>query len=608
MIKINIKLGKIWEKEFSLPDAVLKKHLLALGGSGSGKTVLCKGLIEEAAINNIPSILIDPQGDLASLAIIGEEKEEFNKTSFSKFKKRKVVIFTPASSKGVPLCLSPLKLPPGNIEFEDLVGITHALAESITKLIGFSLRTDKGKAAAALLYEIFLDSWKKKKEIGSFSKLASKVRNPGPLKRKVKDFISNEKDYELIAKKIKFLTIGAKDLLFQFGMPIDINLMLKKGQVNIIYLNCLDSVDDKHFFLFSIANELYNWMLKNPSKDLQALFMVDEIAEFIPAGARKPVTKEILKLIFKQARKYGIGCVVSTQNPGDIDYKAFAQFGTWLIGRITTKQDKKKIEDALKSLDGGEVIKSLPKLKPGEFIVFAPDVFDDIPLINTRWLYTEHKTLSESAVKKVVDDLGLREEFSRYYVKRKEKEIEVEEVELEVERKKGKYKRHFGLNYSEEYVRDFADGKKSKKFVFFGSDNEKVSSLKLLYYPFYLFDVRVKKKGLFGMKVKEYNLLIDGMKGNVLKVRGDTIDILGKYSELENLKKLHCNVPELDDGEIKGMKPKLSNMKKSVEKKFNAEVANSEIVYYPLYEVKLKSKKETRVVFVSGVNGKEIEV
>jgi hypothetical protein len=183
--------------------------------------------------------------------------------------------------------------------------------------------------------------------------------------------------------------------------------------VSVIYLNSLPSQEDKEFFLSVLTQELYRWMLTHPSKELQALFYIDEIAPFLPP-VRKPACKDALKLLFKQARKYGLGCLIATQNPGDVDYNSLSQFSTWNLGRLLTKQDVKKVEGVIKSLDpvGAEtVVRDLPALEAGEFRLLSPDQFDAPVAYKTRWLVSAHTTLDEEAISALTDKRKLRDRF-----------------------------------------------------------------------------------------------------------------------------------------------------------------------------------------------------
>jgi hypothetical protein len=144
-------------------------------------------------------------------------------------------------------------------------------------------------------------------------------------------------------------------------------------------------------------------MLKHPSDELQALFYIDEIAPYLPP-VRKPACKEALQLLFKQARKYGIGCLAATQNPGDLDYKALGQVSTWNLGRVLVKQDLKKIEkffQALAPLSAPAIMRKLPALAPGEFVMLAPDAFEGVVEYDVRWLASEHRTLETSELSRV---------------------------------------------------------------------------------------------------------------------------------------------------------------------------------------------------------------
>jgi hypothetical protein len=216
-------------------------------------------------------------------------------------------------------------------------------------------------------------------------------------------------------QRLARLDVGARRLLFHEGLPIDIDMLLGRGErapapagktrVSVIYLNTLHSQEDKDFFVAALTERVYAWMLKNPSAEPQALFYIDEVAPFVPP-VRKPACKPGLSLLFKQARKYGVCCLMATQNPGDVDYKAMAQFGTWALGRLTTRQDLKKVEPIVKSMapeQSDEIMAALPARRPGEFSVLSPDHFDDVPTLTTRWLYSAHETLDEDRIETLAD-------------------------------------------------------------------------------------------------------------------------------------------------------------------------------------------------------------
>lgn len=428
-------LGTSEDSPFWYKADYLKKHFIALGASGSGKTVLSKILLEEAAVENIPSLVIDVQGDLSALALIADEEELKEKNidleRYQTFKENtNVTVFTPISRKGIPLCINPLQLSASDIPQSEQVPIIHEIASSFSRLLGYDTTKDSGKFAEALLYETLLYCLHNDKQMNTFEELIMLLEEPpSALEEKITFLAADNKELQTLIRKVRFLTVGEKKLLFQQGVPADINILLgkhktktsstnsnEKTQISIIYMNTLSSQEEKEFFLANITNKLYQWMLSNPSTDVQACLMIDEIAPFIPAGSKKPMTKDVLKLIFKQARKYGVGCIIATQNPGDIDYKAFAQFGTWALGRLTLQQDIKKVDQALKSLSGSHSVKTtLPQLHSGEFVLFAPDMSSSLINLKTRWLYTQHKTLDEDDIENIMD--SQREVFENLHVK-----------------------------------------------------------------------------------------------------------------------------------------------------------------------------------------------
>jgi hypothetical protein len=441
---VALLLGQIGDESFSLPDASLRKHAVVLGASGSGKTVLCKSVIEEAVLAGIPSILIDPQGDLASLALpgnvekIGAEGGDLERRK-AYLEKAEVRIFTPASSRGIPMSCDPLEVSRDGLSEEEVIHTLDLIATSLTLLLGYDLEVEKGKSCKALLYNIlerghYGSSWPKSLEefaerVESIWKSieaeeeweaeveAAKKAERMPPKRPEKDPLADVAQsltdmgtMKSVSRNLRFLAVGVNKLIFSFGVGISLDRFLEpvspgKTPVNVIYLNTLQSDEQKHFFTAMVAREVYNWMLKNPleSQDSppQLLFYIDEVSTFMPAGAREPPAEPILRLIFKQGRKYGVSMVVTTQNFGDLDYKSMAQASTWAIGRLTVKQDHEKIKPILKALnvEAEEIPKAVGALKPGNFAIISPDLHSGYKTLKVRWLYSEHRTLPDDELR-----------------------------------------------------------------------------------------------------------------------------------------------------------------------------------------------------------------
>ncbi|HDR04805.1 MAG TPA: ATP-binding protein, partial [Candidatus Marinimicrobia bacterium] len=225
---------------------------------------------------------------------------------------------------------------------------------------------------------------------------------------------------DTINQKLSLYTVGTNRLLFDLSQPVRIEDLLgigsEKTRISIIYLNTLHSSEEKEFVIATITEMLYQWMLKNPptdkSKDLQCAYYIDEIAPYIPP-VRKPACKESLTVLYKQARKYGVGCIIATQNPGDIDYKSIAQFSTMALGSIYTQQDIKKVRNRLDSLAPKEadiISSQLSALEKGHFILLAPETKKEAIMMNSRWLVTQHKVLTETDIESLTPD-AIRQSF-----------------------------------------------------------------------------------------------------------------------------------------------------------------------------------------------------
>jgi len=408
-MNLSFFLGREISKEtpVELPVKAFHRHFMALGGSGSGKTVLCKCVMEEGVKNNIPLIIVDPQGDIASLAMKGdpEEIEKHGESlAFQEqfFEKARVAIFTPASSKAIPISVNPCRFPSEDTPREEAILALDLTATSLSGFLGYDLNSDAGRGAKAYLFTILEHLWQEGQPIRDIDHLANLVLRP-PLKiAEALFYLVSRNEPPEIARKLRFLTVGTPSLMFKMGVQIDIEMFMDRSDgkvpVNIIYLNTLSSANDKQFFLATLLKELYCWMLKNPSEEVQLLFYVDEIAPYIPPYPRNPPSKEAYSFLFKQARKYGIGLVAATQNVTDIDYKALAQVNTWCLGRMMTSQDIGRVQKIIQSVDPVRaelVLQRLPSLRTGEFLMLSPDFYADVVDFQVRWLVTGHQTLNE---------------------------------------------------------------------------------------------------------------------------------------------------------------------------------------------------------------------
>jgi hypothetical protein len=426
------KIGESTPRHYPVDHAV--RHILALGSSGSGKTVFCKTIAEEMTRLGVPAICIDPQGDICSLAIFDDDPSGNNDAaSAEEFSKNvEVVIFTPGSKRGIGLSADPFGNDPNQLDTHERVQAISNTSNMLTSLLGYSLDTDDGEGMTAVFDSLLTD-------------LAQADNYPKNLKELTNHFVNlNERQLDRLTafiepakleaaiRKMRRLERGARKLIFHEGLPIQIDMLLGRGKyapsdpnrtrLSVIYLNALHSTEDKEFFVAAIVEQLYSWMLKNPSQKPQALFYIDEVAPFLPP-VRVPASKPGLQLLFKQARKYGVACLMATQNPGDVDYKSMAQFGTWALGRLSTRQDLSKIFPMIKSLapdTADEILKEMPTLSAGQFIILAPDTFSAPVELQSRWLYTKHLTLEERSIEKICNE-RFREFFDHFATEASEK-------------------------------------------------------------------------------------------------------------------------------------------------------------------------------------------
>ncbi|MHA1683418.1 MAG: ATP-binding protein [Promethearchaeota archaeon] len=396
------------QDRFIIQPDVFVKHLGIFGSTGSGKTVLGKILIEELALQKIPSIVVDPQGDLASLllrnedAILIENKVDVDRVEYF-YENTVIRVFTPSSNKGETLSLNPVIFPDfalDNIEaIRILDNVSNTLVELLVKLVKYP--NSKVMNSKSLIYSILYENWTEKRNIRDLKELTELVVADNVLFQK----FMNDSDKERLIISLNNLLIGTTGLLFSGKNKLDIDELLTvrdgKTPINIIFLKSLLNNNEKHLFISILIQSLYSWMIQQGSTSyIKCFFYMDEIAPFMPSGMSSPPGKEMLLLLLRQARKYGVICGVATQSPKDIDYHGLDQLNSLFFGRIITQQSKKVIENLLNSkLPPGKVsdiLNQLSLLTSGNFISFIPDLKEDsISNFKTRYLFSKHLTLTE---------------------------------------------------------------------------------------------------------------------------------------------------------------------------------------------------------------------
>ncbi|MHA1368394.1 MAG: ATP-binding protein [Promethearchaeota archaeon] len=439
--------------DFRFDSKILFRHAGIFGSTGSGKTVLGKIICEEAALNQIPVIAIDPQGDIAALKLIGDENKLKEKgipqEAIDKYKNQvEVRIYTPSSKKGLTISINPINIPEktSSIEEEDIIKLLDNQSKILVKILikVAKLSSRYVSPAEAAIYTVLYHYFNQNKKINSLHELAKIIELEEDIG--IEDFL-DDKQRKRVAIAIKTLSVGSTRLLLSEGDEINIDKLLesvadgnnKKTPVNIFFLKSIYTNDEREFFLSMLVNELYSWMIRQgQAKKPRCIFFCDEIAPFIPAGAAKPGPKDALLLLFRQARKYGIQCIIATQSPKDVDYHAYEQFNTFFIGRITSQQSLKVLQKILSGFPEenkiNKMLNLMPVLKSGQFFFISPDNPIPYALIFTRWLITDHRTLTLEDVRKIVEGTYLTPEQAE--ILRKKKEAEERRKKEEEERLK----------------------------------------------------------------------------------------------------------------------------------------------------------------------------
>jgi len=444
--------GKRTDERFEISVDLLRRHGGVFGSTGSGKTVLSKCILEEAAMQGIPILAFDPQGDIASLMLPGDPKELASKgvppERLKEYMDKVIVrVYTPASSKGLAISINPLKLPARDADQDDIIRLidnsSRTLVKVLVKVAGLS-RSWEGKSFAAI-YELLRTIWEGEKfEIDELSELADMlVADVETAGVDLEPFMKLS-ERQTLATRIRSLTVGSSQLLFKEEGEIDFDYLTKpvngRTPINVIFLKTLRSEEEKHFFIAIVLNQLYSWMLRQGfSEKPRMMIFQDEAAPFIPAGMHAPGPKETFLLLFRQARKYGIECLIATQSPKDIDYKAFEQFNTISAGRISSEQSLKVLERILEPIAGEkeseEIITQLPGQQTANFIFSSADLKPKVNHIGVRWLLTNHITLTEKDVQTHMQKL--REEQEKILKQLEQERVAQEKREAE-EREKAR--------------------------------------------------------------------------------------------------------------------------------------------------------------------------
>ncbi len=393
--------------------ADLTTHGVIVGMTGSGKTGLGMVLLEEALLQGIPTLVIDPKGDMGNLLLTfpdlapadfrpwineGEAQREgvtpddlaastaerwetglagsgIGKDRIAALReKADFTIYTPGSTAGVPLnVIGDLSAPEPGTDEESMREEIDGLVQGLLALV--DVKSDPLSGREHVLLANLIDaSWRAGADL-DLATLLGHIQNPPMRKLGVieLDTFFPPSDRTALAMKLNGLLASPSFAAWGEGAPLDIASMLESEDgrpraaiVSIAHL----SDEERQFAVTLILSKLVTWMRSQPgSPDLRALVYMDEVFGFVPPTAAPPAKRPILTIL-KQARAFGVGMVLSTQNPVDLDYKAISNAGTWMIGRLQTERDKARLLEGMRAAGGdadidaiGDIIGGLGKRK-----------------------------------------------------------------------------------------------------------------------------------------------------------------------------------------------------------------------------------------------------
>lgn len=429
--RFNLAAGNLEENLVMYDSKDLVTHGVCVGMTGSGKTGLCISILEEAAIDKIPALVIDPKGDMSNLLLTfpnlsadefrpwindddaaraNRSPEQFAAGQAEMWRKglqewgqgadriRKLresadfVIYTPGSASGIPVSVLNSFARPADALLEDREASADLIVSATTGLLGLiGISGDPVSSREHILISnIIQHQWNQGKDV-DLALLIRSIQTP-PFERvgafDVDSFFPSKERFELALKLNNLLAAPAFGSWLE-GEPLDVGRLLHtaKGRPRISIFSIAHLSDaERMFFVTLLLNQVVAWMRTQPgTTSLRALVYMDEVAGYIPPVATPPSKKPLL-LLFKQARAFGVGVLLATQNPVDLDYKALSNAGTWFLGRMQTAQD---IDRLVQGVGGSaesqsDLRNSLSSL--GKRVFLMKNIHEAAPeIFQTRW-------------------------------------------------------------------------------------------------------------------------------------------------------------------------------------------------------------------------------
>lgn len=381
--KDSIQVGRLQgptPKPITLNKDVLKRHSAVLGGSGSGKTTLALTIIEQLLLNKIPVVLIDRKGDLCSYAnpdVWRDNDDDFADRRGDREKladEIDVAVYTPGRASGRPISIT--LLPNGINELPDHEQqlLANLSAAALGEMLHLKNSATNQKQSGTLSVALRILGARHSREV-TLGDLITLLEDEDP---ELTD-ITQRMDP---SGKIRRDLVGQLDslrhrnsALFEGGgEPLRMDSLLGQGphgrdgrtRLSVIYTGFLGDNENILFWVSQFLSEALRFCQRNPNDELQAVVMFDEADLYIPSNA-KPATAEPLQSLLKRARSAGLGVMLATQSPGDLDYKSRDQITSWFIGRVREDTALRKLKAAFQSESGLEPAAVLPGQTVGEF-------------------------------------------------------------------------------------------------------------------------------------------------------------------------------------------------------------------------------------------------